>query len=48
MDNLNPISIRVKDKSHVPHPPIRDAFLPVYFEVLQTLASRIQIIHCHT
>jgi hypothetical protein len=48
LDDLDPVIVRVKDKRHILHATICQPLLPVYSQILKTLASSIQIVHRDT
>lgn len=48
LNNLNPISIRIQQKRHILHPPIRKSLLPLNLQIIESLTRSIQIIHTNT
>jgi hypothetical protein len=45
LDDLNPISIRIKKEGYILHTAVGEPLLPVAAEVLKSLAGSVQVIH---
>lgn len=43
--DLDPVPIGIKYERHVLHSPVREPLLPVHVQLLEPLASRVEIVH---
>lgn len=48
LDHLDPIAIRVKNESHILHPPVCQTLLPVHIERLEPITGSIEIVNRDT
>src|SRR5699024_1198523 len=48
LNDLDPVSIRIQQESHILHPPVGKPLLPAALQVLEALARRVKVIHRDT